>query len=112
MFTDIAMKDIKDQIRIGGRKAYGQSKERLARASNYRVRKQAEAIMKISTAFLADQIIASLDATVDADAETEWHNVIARRSREMEEDRIDARPEEEMIRDIRAKLDAARHKAS
>jgi len=63
-------------------------------------------------AFLARQLIASLDDTVDADAETQWQEVIERRSREMAEGRVDARPEEEMIRDIRAKLDAARRQAS
>jgi putative addiction module component (TIGR02574 family) len=63
-------------------------------------------------AFLARQLIASLDDTVDADAETQWHEVIDRRSREMAEGRVDARPEEEVIQDIRAKLDAARHQTS
>ncbi len=63
-------------------------------------------------AFLARQLIASLDDTVDADAETEWNDVIDRRSREMAEGRVDARTEEEVMRDIRAKLNAARHPAS
>ncbi len=62
-------------------------------------------------AYLARQLIASLDKTVDADAETQWNEVIDRRSREMAEGREDARPEEEMIGDIRAKLHA-RHPAS
>ena len=62
-------------------------------------------------AYLARQLIASLDDTIDADAETQWHEVIDRRSREMAEGRVDARPEEEMIRDIQAKLHA-RHPAS
>jgi putative addiction module component (TIGR02574 family) len=62
-------------------------------------------------AFLARQLIASLDDTVDADAETQWNEVIDRRSREMAEGRVDARPEEEVIRDIQAKLHA-RHPAS
>lgn len=55
-------------------------------------------------AFLAHQLIASLDHTVDADAETQWNEVIDRRSREMAEGQVDSRPEEEMIRDIRSKL--------
>ncbi len=59
-------------------------------------------------AFLARQLIASLDDTVDADAETQWHEVIDRRSREMAEGRVDARPEEDVIRDIRRKLNARR----
>jgi putative addiction module component (TIGR02574 family) len=62
-------------------------------------------------AFLARELIASLDSTVDADAETEWNEVIDRRSRELTEGRVDGRSEEEMIRDIRAKLHA-RHPAS
>jgi DNA-directed RNA polymerase sigma subunit (sigma70/sigma32) len=62
-------------------------------------------------AFLARQLIASLDNTVDADAEMQWREVIERRSRELEEGRVDSRSEEEMIRDIRAKLNA-RHPAS
>ena len=63
-------------------------------------------------AFLARQLIVSLDDTVDADAETKWHEVIDRRSREMAEGKVDARPEEEVVRDIRAKLHAARCQAS
>jgi hypothetical protein len=61
-------------------------------------------------AFLAHQLIASLDTIIDADAEAEWREVIERRSREIEEGRLDTRSEEEMLRDIRAKLDTARHK--
>jgi putative addiction module component (TIGR02574 family) len=59
-------------------------------------------------AYLARQLIASLDDTVDPDAETQWQEVIDRRSREMAEGRVDARPEEEVIRDIRRKLHARR----
>ena len=62
-------------------------------------------------AFLARQLIASLDETVEPDAETEWNEVIDRRSREMVEGRVDTRSEEEMIRDIRTKLHA-RHPPS
>jgi putative addiction module component (TIGR02574 family) len=59
-------------------------------------------------AFLARQLIASLDDTVDADAETQWNEVIIRRSQEMEAGRVDARSEEEMIKDIRNQLHARR----
>ncbi len=52
-------------------------------------------------AYLARQLIASLDDTVDAGAEVQWNEVIDRRSREMAEGRVDARPEAEMIGDIR-----------
>jgi hypothetical protein len=57
-------------------------------------------------AFLARRLIASLDETVEPEAETEWNEVIDRRSREMTEGRVDTRSEEEMIQDIRAKLHA------
>lgn len=62
-------------------------------------------------AFLARQLIASLDDTADPDAETQWNEIIDRRSREMAEGRVDARPEDEVIGRIRARLDA-RHQAS
>ncbi|HWY29649.1 MAG TPA: addiction module protein [Candidatus Acidoferrum sp.] len=62
-------------------------------------------------AYLARQLIASLDRTADADAEAHWDEVIDRRSREMAEGRVDARPEAEIIGDIRAKLNAL-HPAS
>lgn len=62
-------------------------------------------------AYLARQLIASLDDTVDADAEAQWNEVIDRRSREMAEGRVDARPEAEVMGDIRAKLHA-RHPTS
>jgi putative addiction module component (TIGR02574 family) len=59
-------------------------------------------------AFLARELIASLDGTVDADAETQWQEVIDRRSREMAEGHVDARPEEDVIQAIRRKLHARR----
>jgi putative addiction module component (TIGR02574 family) len=59
-------------------------------------------------AFLARQLIASLDDMVDGDAEAQWHDVIARRSREIEEGRVDCRPVEEALEAIRAKLNARR----
>jgi hypothetical protein len=62
-------------------------------------------------AYLARQLIASLDGTVDADAEAQWSEVIDRRSREMADGRVDVRSEEEVIGDIRAKLHA-RHPSS
>jgi len=62
-------------------------------------------------ALLAHRLIASLDETVEPEAETEWNEVIDRRSLEMAAGRVDARSEQEMIREIRAKL-YARHPAS
>ena len=58
-------------------------------------------------AYLAHQLIASLDDTVDADAEAQW-NEVDRRSREIEEGKVHCRPVGETIRDIRAKLNARR----
>jgi hypothetical protein len=43
-------------------------------------------------AYQARQLLASLDDTVDADAETQWHAVIDRRSRETEEGKVSRRP--------------------
>ena len=59
-------------------------------------------------AFLARQLIASLDDTVDADAETQWHDVIDRRSREIEDGKVSCRPVEDVVQDIRNKLHARR----
>ena len=63
-------------------------------------------------AYLARQLIASLDTTVDASTETLWEEVLDRRSREMMEGQIDVRPEEEVIRNVRAKLNAAHRQTS
>jgi hypothetical protein len=59
-------------------------------------------------AFLARKLIASLDDIVDADAETQWHEVIERRSREIEEGKVSCRTVEKTIQDIRQKLHACR----
>lgn len=59
-------------------------------------------------AYLARQLITSLDDTVDADAETQWQEVIDRRSREIEEGKVTCRPVAETVQDIRAKLHAHR----
>ena len=59
-------------------------------------------------AYLVHQLIASLDDTVDADAETLWNEVIDRRSREIEEGKVQCRPVEETLRDVRARLNARR----
>ena len=59
-------------------------------------------------AYLARQLIASLDDTVDADAETQWQEVIDRRSREIEEGNVSCRPVEQVVQDIRNKLHARR----
>ncbi|MCO5053724.1 MAG: addiction module protein [Verrucomicrobiae bacterium] len=59
-------------------------------------------------AYLARQLIASLDDAVDADAETQWQEVIDRRSREIEAGKVSCRPVAETVRDIRASLHAHR----
>jgi putative addiction module component (TIGR02574 family) len=59
-------------------------------------------------AFLARQLIASLDDTVDADAESAWQEVIDRRSREIAEGKVSCRPVEQVVGDIRRKLHARR----
>jgi putative addiction module component (TIGR02574 family) len=59
-------------------------------------------------AYLARQLIASLDPQHDADSEEQWVEVIERRSHEIEEGRVTCRPVEETVRDIRAKLNARR----
>ncbi len=59
-------------------------------------------------AYLARQLIASLDEAVDADAETQWNEVIDRRSREIEEGKVTCRPVAEAVKDIRTRLHARR----
>jgi putative addiction module component (TIGR02574 family) len=59
-------------------------------------------------AWLARRLIASLDDTVDPDSETEWHSVIDRRSREIQEGKVVCRPVEQVVRDIRQTLRARR----
>jgi len=59
-------------------------------------------------AFIAYQLIAGLHDNVDADAETQWQEVIDHRSREIDEGKVSCRTVEETVRDIRAKLDARR----
>ena len=73
---------------------------------------QAMALPVKERAMLAHKLIASLDPQIDAEAKAEWEEVVDRRSREMEEGRVSLRSEEEMIKDIRAKLHAARRQAS
>jgi putative addiction module component (TIGR02574 family) len=55
-------------------------------------------------AFLARQLIASLDDAAESDAETQWQAVIDRRSREIVEGNVSCRPVEQVVRNIRNKL--------
>ena len=66
------------------------------------------ALSEQDRAYLARQLIASLDDTVDADAETQWQEVIDRRSGEIEQGKVNCRPVEQVVRDIRKKLHARR----
>jgi putative addiction module component (TIGR02574 family) len=59
-------------------------------------------------AYLAHQLIASLDGNIDADAETQWNEVIDRRSHEIEDGKVNCRPPGKAVREIRAKLNARR----
>lgn len=59
-------------------------------------------------AFLARELIASLDDTVDADAEMHWLEVIDRRSREIAEGKVNCRRVEKTLTNIRRKLHARR----
>lgn len=59
-------------------------------------------------AYLARQLIASLDDTVDADVETHWNEVIDLRSREIEEGKVTCRPVEQVVQDISNKLHTRR----
>ena len=69
---------------------------------------EVRALPEQDRAYLARQLIASLDNTLDADAETQWHAVIDRRSREIEEGKVSCRPVEEVVQDVRNKLHARR----
>ena len=66
------------------------------------------ALPETDRAYLAHQLIASLDDTVDTDAQTRWQGVIDRRSREMKEGKVSSRPMEQVLQDIRGKLHAPR----
>ena len=59
-------------------------------------------------AYLAHQLIASLDPAVETDTEAEWLDVIDRRSREIEEGRVRCRLVQETLREARAQLHADR----
>jgi putative addiction module component (TIGR02574 family) len=66
------------------------------------------ALPKEDRAFLARELIASLDDTVDADAETDWNEIIERRSREIDQGKVSCRPVEQVVQDIRKKLHTRR----
>ena len=59
-------------------------------------------------AFLACQLIASLETAFEPNSENQWFEVIDRRSREIEAGLVKCRPVEEVIQDLRGKLHANR----
>lgn len=63
-------------------------------------------------AFLARELIVSLDSEMDPDAQVEWTAVIDRRSREISEGKVQCRPVAETVQNIRAKLHASRRQPS
>jgi len=60
-------------------------------------------------ALLARELIASLDEATDPDAEIQWERVIDRRSTEITEGKVTCRQVEQVVQDIRSKLNARRH---
>lgn len=48
-------------------------------------------------AFLARELIASLDDTLHANTEAEWNEVIDRRSRQSEEGKVSCRPVQQVV---------------
>jgi hypothetical protein len=67
---------------------------------------EALALPEEDRAFLARQLIASLDDAVDEDAQEQWDQVIDRRSLEIEEGKVQCRLADDGVRDIRKKLHA------
>ena len=59
-------------------------------------------------AFIARKLISSLEPETDSAAEAEWLEVIDRRSREIAGGKVTCQPVENSLRDIRARLHAAR----
>jgi putative addiction module component (TIGR02574 family) len=59
-------------------------------------------------AALARHLIASLDESFDTDAETQWREVLDRRSREIDGGKVICRPIEQVVEQIRNKLRASR----
>jgi hypothetical protein len=63
-------------------------------------------------AFLARELIVSLDLETDPNAQVEWTQVIDRRSREISEGKVQCRPIEATVQSIRAQLHASRRQPS
>ena len=63
-------------------------------------------------ALVARRLISSLETDIDPSAETEWLEVIDRRSREIAQGKVRCRPVEEVVQGIRSKLHASRRQPS
>lgn len=66
------------------------------------------ALPQADRAFLARELIASLDDAVESDAEAQWVEVVDRRTREIEQGKVTCRPAEQVVQDVRTKLHARR----
>jgi len=66
------------------------------------------ALSEEDRAFLARELIASLDESTDSDAETLWQDVIDRRSGEIKSGKVECRPVGQVVSEIRKKLNAGR----
>jgi putative addiction module component (TIGR02574 family) len=73
---------------------------------------EALALPEDDRAFLARELIVSLDSDTHLNVEAEWAEVIDRRSREISEGKVQCRPTGETIQNIRAKLHASRRQPS
>ena len=73
---------------------------------------EALALPEIDRAFLARELIVSLDSETDPDAQIEWTEVIERRSREISEGKVRCSPIEATVQSIRAQLHASRRQSS
>ena len=73
---------------------------------------EALALPEDDRAFLARELIVSLDSETCPEAEAQWTEVIGRRSREISEGKVQCRPIEDTVQSIRAQLHASRRQPS
>jgi hypothetical protein len=69
---------------------------------------EALALLPSDRAFLAHELIASLEEDRDANAEQEWGEELDNRTREIERSDVKLVPHEEIVAELRAKLHAYR----
>lgn len=69
---------------------------------------EALALPKEDRAFLARELIVSLDEQRDVDSEMDWRGVIDRRTREMKEGKVSEESMSDVLTGIRAKLNGSR----